>query len=149
MIKVFFREFLLLFFKDWEARLDVGAVEWLDKEVFPEPPEGPRRVLDLVRAQLGVPLPDPRLEAGARVVSLNFSRWDWHGGDGRNFVESRNNMPLLDQGVSALVSDGCGKKELDSWLGNNPRLDTKASAPHAGPKMSELPAACRQVLLTP
>src|SRR5205085_7613556 len=45
------------------------------------------------------------VEAGARVVSLNFSRWDWHGPDGRNFVESRRNMPLLDQGVAALVGD--------------------------------------------
>ena len=48
LIKIFFREFLLLFFKPWAARLDVSAVEWLDKEVFPEPPEGPRSVLDLV-----------------------------------------------------------------------------------------------------
>src|SRR5262249_29374040 len=39
------------------------------------------------------------VEAGARVVTLNFSRWDWHGPDGKNFVESRRNMPLLDAGV--------------------------------------------------
>ena len=45
------------------------------------------------------------VEAGARVVTLNFSRWDWHGRDGKNFVESRKNMPLLDQGVAALVND--------------------------------------------
>src|SRR2546425_5924853 len=32
------------------------------------------------------------VEAGARVVTLNFSRWDWHGPDGKNFVESRRNM---------------------------------------------------------
>jgi hypothetical protein len=31
LIKVFFGEFLLLFFKTWAARLDVAAVEWLDK----------------------------------------------------------------------------------------------------------------------
>jgi hypothetical protein len=48
LIKVFFREFLLLFFKEWAARLEVEAVEWLDKEVFPEPPEGTRHILDLV-----------------------------------------------------------------------------------------------------
>jgi hypothetical protein len=45
------------------------------------------------------------VEAGARVVTLNFSRWDWHGPDGKNFVESRKNMPLLDMGLSALVGD--------------------------------------------
>ncbi len=42
------------------------------------------------------------VEAGARVVTLAFSRWDWHGG---NFKRSRQDMPLLDQGVSALVND--------------------------------------------
>ena len=45
------------------------------------------------------------VEAGARVVTMNFSRWDWHGPDGKNFVKGRQDMPLLDQGVAALVSD--------------------------------------------
>src|SRR6516225_4814097 len=45
------------------------------------------------------------VEAGARVVTLNFSRWDWHGPDGLNFPECRRNMPMLDQAVSALVED--------------------------------------------
>jgi len=45
------------------------------------------------------------IEAGARVVSLNYSRWDWHGGDGMNFPRSREEMPLLDQGLSALITD--------------------------------------------
>jgi hypothetical protein len=48
LIQVFFADFLLLFFRDWAERLDVTAVEWLDKEIFPDPPEGQRRVLDLV-----------------------------------------------------------------------------------------------------
>jgi hypothetical protein len=42
------------------------------------------------------------VEAGARVVSLNFSRWDWHGG---NFASGRTEFPLLDSAVSALVQD--------------------------------------------
>ena len=45
------------------------------------------------------------VEAGARYVSLNYSRWDWHGGDGMNFPRSREEFPLLDQGLSALISD--------------------------------------------
>jgi hypothetical protein len=44
-------------------------------------------------------------EAGARVISLNFSRWDWHGPDGKNFVQGRKDMPLLDRAVTALVTD--------------------------------------------
>jgi hypothetical protein len=42
------------------------------------------------------------VEAGVRVVSLAFSRWDWHGG---NFRRARQDLPLLDQGVTALVED--------------------------------------------
>lgn len=42
------------------------------------------------------------VEAGARVVTLGFSRWDWHGG---NFKRGREDFPMLDQGLSALVDD--------------------------------------------
>jgi hypothetical protein len=42
------------------------------------------------------------VEAGARVVTLAFSRWDHHGD---NFGALRQDLPLLDQGVSALVQD--------------------------------------------
>src|SRR5262245_15921045 len=46
------------------------------------------------------------VQAGARVVTLNFSRWDWHGsGNGKNFVQARKDFPLLDQAVCALVTD--------------------------------------------
>ncbi len=45
------------------------------------------------------------VEAGARVVTMNYSRWDWHGGDGMNFPRSRQEFPLFDQGLSALIED--------------------------------------------
>ncbi len=48
LIRMFFEEFLLLFFQVWADRLDTTAVEWLEKEVFPDAPEGQRHVLDLV-----------------------------------------------------------------------------------------------------
>ncbi|CAN5131015.1 DUF4351 domain-containing protein [soil metagenome] len=48
LIRTFFGLFLQLFFKEWFDRLDTSAVEWIDKEVFPDPPEGSRRILDLV-----------------------------------------------------------------------------------------------------
>jgi hypothetical protein len=77
------------------------------------------------------------VEAGARVVTLNFSRWDWHGPDGRNFVESRRNMPMLDQGVSALVSDLCARGlendvSVVVWgeFGRTPRINNTAGRDH-------------------
>ncbi len=48
MLQEFFADFLQLFFADWALRLDCQAVQWIDKEVFSDPPEGRRRVLDLV-----------------------------------------------------------------------------------------------------
>jgi hypothetical protein len=48
LLREFFADFPRLFFADWAARLDLSAVEWLDKEVFPDPPEGTRHALDLV-----------------------------------------------------------------------------------------------------
>jgi hypothetical protein len=42
------------------------------------------------------------VEAGARCVTLAFSRWDHHGD---NFGALRQDLPLLDQGLSALVED--------------------------------------------
>src|SRR5438270_901520 len=48
LLKEFFADFLRLFFAPWAERLDCRQVEWLDKEVFPDPPEGARHILDLV-----------------------------------------------------------------------------------------------------
>lgn len=58
LIREFFGDFLRLFFADWAERLDCENVEWLDKEVFPDPPEGTRNILDLV-AKLPTRQPTP------------------------------------------------------------------------------------------
>ncbi len=77
------------------------------------------------------------VEAGARVVSLNYSRWDWHGGDGMNFPRSRQEFPLLDQGLSALVTD-LHERGLDRdvsvvvWgeFGRTPKINKRNSRDH-------------------
>jgi hypothetical protein len=48
LLQAFFTEFLLLFFAAWAKRLDTAHVEWLQQEVFPDPPQVERRLLDLV-----------------------------------------------------------------------------------------------------
>ncbi len=77
------------------------------------------------------------VEAGARVVSLNFTRWDWHGADGKNFVQGRKDMPLLDQAVSALVADLHERGLYNDvsvvvWgeFGRTPRINKDASRDH-------------------
>ncbi len=48
VIREFFPDFLRLFFPDQAARFDLSQVHWLDKELFADPPDGPRHLLDLV-----------------------------------------------------------------------------------------------------
>jgi hypothetical protein len=74
------------------------------------------------------------VEAGARVVTCAFSRWDWHG---QNFKAARQDMPLLDQGVSALVED-LYERGLDRdvsvvvWgeFGRTPQINKNAGRDH-------------------
>jgi len=46
------------------------------------------------------------VEAGVRVVTLAYGRWDWHGMPyGTNFSNAREHFPMLDIGLSALIED--------------------------------------------
>ncbi len=46
------------------------------------------------------------VEAGARVVTLNYSKWDWHGGANNSiFKREAQDFPVFDKCVSALVED--------------------------------------------
>lgn len=46
------------------------------------------------------------IEAGVRVVTLAYGRWDWHGRPhGTNFENARDHFPVFDQGLSALLDD--------------------------------------------
>ncbi len=46
------------------------------------------------------------IEAGARVVTLNYSKWDWHGGAGNSiFKREEEDFPIFDKCLSALIED--------------------------------------------
>lgn len=75
------------------------------------------------------------VEAGARVVTLNFGRWDFHSD---NFNGLKNtHLPLFDQGLSALVED-LHERGLDkdvsvvAWgeFGRTPRINENAGRDH-------------------
>jgi hypothetical protein len=85
------------------------------------------------------------VEAGVRCVTLAFSRWDWHGG---NFRRARQDFPMLDQGVSALVGD-LHERGLDEdvsvivWgeFGRTPNINKDAGRDH-WPRVSCALMAC-------
>src|SRR5258708_35287675 len=74
------------------------------------------------------------VEAGARCVTLAFSRWDHHGD---NFGALRQDLPLFDQGLSALVED-LHQRGLDKdvsvvvWgeFGRTPTINKHAGRDH-------------------
>ena len=88
------------------------------------------------------------VEAGARCVTLAFSRWDWHGG---NFNRARQDMPMLDQALTALVEDlhqrGMNKDvSVVCWgeFGRTPKVNKNAGRDH-WPKLSTAVLACGQM----
>jgi hypothetical protein len=74
------------------------------------------------------------VEAGARCVTCSFAHFDWHG---QNFKNARKVVPLLDQGVAALVED-LHERGLDKdvtvlvWgeFGRTPKINERAGRDH-------------------
>lgn len=74
------------------------------------------------------------VEAGARVVTLNYSFWDWHG---NNFRHAEEELPVFDRAVSALVED-LHERGLDkdvtviAWgeFGRTPMINKDAGRDH-------------------
>lgn len=74
------------------------------------------------------------VEAGARCVTCSFAHFDWHG---QNFKNARKVVPLLDQGVAALVDD-LHERGLDKdvtvlvWgeFGRTPKINERAGRDH-------------------
>ena len=65
LLKAFFAEFFQTFFPRWADRFDFSRVDWLEQEVFTDPPRGERRSLDLVaRLPLRPGVPPPAAGAG-------------------------------------------------------------------------------------
>jgi hypothetical protein len=78
------------------------------------------------------------VEAGVRVVTLAYGRWDWHGKPhGTTFENARHHLPVLDQGLCALVED-LRLRGLDKdvtvlvWgeFGRTPRINKMAGRDH-------------------
>lgn len=78
------------------------------------------------------------IEAGARVVTLNYSKWDWHGGPNNSvFKREAEDFPVFDQCVSALIED-LHQRGLDKdctvivWgeFGRTPKISSRVGRDH-------------------
>ncbi len=113
---------------------------------------GVRRALDLSREPITIRqkyqgveqfLTARRLvEAGVGCVTLAIGGWDTHG---QNFDTLRRQLPQVDRGVSALISDLHQRGMSDDvvtvmWgeFGRTPRINATAGRDHWAPVMSAL-----------
>ncbi len=137
---------------------DVRRRYGLDRD-YPDEREG-RTMLDQFLLARRV------IEAGARCVTVAFSRWpfgrmlqgdfnwDWHKD---NFAEARATLPLFDLGMSALIQDLDERNLLDdiavvAWgeFGRTPKINKNAGRDHwpnvAGALLAGGGMRCGQVL---
>ena len=72
------------------------------------------------------------VEAGVPIVHFNFGYWDWHGD---NFTAGKQQIPMLDGALSALIDDLEVRGLLDSTIvlalgemGRKPKIDNPKAA---------------------
>jgi hypothetical protein len=133
LIQEFFGDFLRLFFAEWAERFDCSTVEWLDKEVFPDPPEGSRHVLDLVarlRTRQAVPGQMPgEAESWLALVHIEIESPDkatpLRGRMFRDYVHLRekHGLPVLPIGLFLKVGLKGAKRDAytEQFCGNSKR----------------------------
>ncbi len=127
LIREFLREFIRLFFPDWSERFDFDNIEWLDKEIFLDPPRGETRNLDLVAK---VPVrqavasqrpgePDSwivlihiEVEADDRLTRLRPRMYDYYKG-----LRDRYHRPVWSLALYLHVGlDGVGWDKYEEYL---------------------------------
>lgn len=100
-----------------------------------EPAESLERFTKNKPAKARYPIGDPLhflmarrlIEAGVPVVHFNLGYWDWHG---ENFVAGKQQIPMFDAGLAALLDDLDERGLLDSTIvlalgemGRKPKID--------------------------
>jgi uncharacterized protein (DUF1501 family) len=84
------------------------------------------------------------VEVGVGCVTLSYGGWDTHD---RNFIQLRQQLPVLDRGVANLVQDLCDRGmdqdvSVIVWgeFGRTPRVNGGAGRDHWAPVMSAMVA---------
>lgn len=105
LLREFLPEFFELFFPDWASRFDFTSPEFLDQEAFLDPPQGEKRLLDLVvklRTREAVPDPAGRgadhwlvvihveVESSDRAADIRPRMWQYY-----DFLRRQHTCPVL------------------------------------------------------
>ena len=122
LLREYLRELIALRFPEWVHRFDFGTVDWMEQELFLDPPRGERRELDLVAR---VSLHDPidgvaqlllhvEVESGDSVADLRSRMPRYH-----NLLMYKTGLPVLSLGLYLGVGlGGQGWEEVQESLWN-------------------------------
>ncbi len=109
-------------------------------DISKEPVKSVERFIRNKPAKAKYPIGDPLhfllarrlVEAGVPVVHFNLGYWDWHGD---NFTAGRQQIPMFDAGLAALLDDLESRGLLDSTIvlalgemGRKPKIDSPKAA---------------------
>jgi hypothetical protein len=127
LLEEFFAEFFRLFLPEWAGRFDFNSLEWLREEVFTDPPEGERRLLDLVarlatlqplssralgQTTSSIALLHMEVESAESVAQLRPRMFDYF-----RVLEQRHHLPVLPIALYLRVGlDGIGWDVYDEWF---------------------------------
>lgn len=105
LLREFLPEFFDLFFPEWANRLDLAGPEFLDQEAFLDPPQGEKRLLDVVaKVPARRPVPDPagrdadhtvvvihvEVEASDRAADIRPRMWQYY-----EFLRRQHRLPVV------------------------------------------------------
>ena len=70
LMRLFLRDFFEVFYPEWAGRLRFDQAEWVEQEVFPNPPRGEKRVVDILVKIPIIPADPPRENEPRESVAL-------------------------------------------------------------------------------
>lgn len=130
MVQQFLGEFFELFYPEWTARFDFSRVEWLNQDIFPDPPDGERRSIDLLAKLPLRPLPGEsqgrgeiekwialihiELESGTHIGAFRRRMFWYHV-----FVGHKHQLPVLPLALFQQMGlEGLGEDEYVEAFGS-------------------------------
>jgi hypothetical protein len=127
LLREFFAEFIQLRFPTWASHFDFRETEWLDQEVYSDPPQGQRQVVDLVarvpvRQELASQKPDNQerwitlvhveVESDDTVAPLRRRMWEYYWQ-----LRQRHGLPVLPIAVYLRAGlGGVGWDGYEEWF---------------------------------
>ncbi len=124
VIREFFPDFLRLFLSEEAAPFDLTKVAWRDKELFADPPDGPKHVLDLVAeltrhdGDTSLALIHVEIESAESVGDIERRLPDYYF-----YLRRISGKPVLPVVVFLKVGlDGLGWREITDRFGDRPTM---------------------------